>query len=134
MRVFIIDDYLDFARPLKDNFRFKRHIADYCIDSTNAVQNALAFQPDWVIIDLRMPYQSGMEVFKELKNKADFEFSAVFYSNYLEDPELREELNKLQIQEKAMIVKTVDIDRDVSEKLIPALQAGYLKGGKKNGS
>lgn len=129
MRVFIIDDYLDFARPLKDNFTFKGHTADYCIESRNAVQAALIFKPDWLVIDIRMPYKDGMKVFKELLEKADFEFSAVFYSLYFQDPSVIEELSKLRVRDEAVIEKT-DPDRDVSEKIIPALEAGHLKGGK----
>ncbi|MCX6579671.1 MAG: response regulator [Candidatus Aminicenantes bacterium] len=130
MRVFIIDDYLDFACPLKDNFAFKGHTADYCIDSNNAVQAALKFRPDWVVIDFRMPYKNGVEVFKELQEKADFEFSAIFYSLYLQDPVVMEEINKLGVADEAMVAKTTDLDRDVTEKIIPVLEAGYLKGGK----
>lgn len=134
MRVFIIDDYLDFARPLKDNFVFKGHTAEYCLESNNAVQNAVKFKPDWIVIDVRMPYKNGVDVFKELRDNAKFEFYVVFYSNYVDDPAIRELLIKLEIPEKAIVGKTGHIDRDVSEKLIPALQAGYLKGGRKNGS
>jgi CheY-like chemotaxis protein len=134
MRVFIIDDYLDFARPLKDNFGFKGHTAEYCLDTNNAVQNALRFKPDWIVIDVRMPYKNGVEVFKELRDKANFEFSVVFYSNYLADPVIRELLIKLEIPEKVIFGKTGHTDHDVSEKLIPVLQAGYFKGGRKNGS
>jgi len=131
MNVFIIDDYFDLARPLADNFRFKGHKAEYCIDSKNALQIALAFKPDWIIFDIRMPFRNGAEVIKGLSETANFEFSAVFYSNYVDDPAIREEPIKLDIPEEAMIRKTGDIDSDVDEKLIPALKAGYLKGGKK---
>jgi PleD family two-component response regulator len=132
MRVFIIDDYLDFALPLKDNFVQKGYTAEYCIDSLNAVKNAIKFKPDWVVIDVRMPYKTGVELFMELREKAGFEFSAVFYSLYLSDPAVMAVLTELSVRDEAKIEKTIDLDRDVSEKLIPALEAGYLKGGKKN--
>lgn len=132
MRVFIIDDYFDFADPLKYNFMKKGHTTEYCIDSLSAVKNAIKFKPDWVVIDIRMPFKNGVEVFMELREKANFEFSAVFYSLYLSDPTVIAVLTELSVRDEAKIEKSTNLDRDVSEKLIPALKAAYLKGGKKN--
>jgi len=133
MKVFIIDDYLDFAHPIRDNFEFKGYEAEYCCLSSNAKELALRFRPNWIIFDIRLPYKSGIELFKELDSEANFEFSAVFYSAYLPDPEWIEQLNKLGAPDEAKIEKTTDLERDVTEKIIPALEVGYLKGGKKNG-
>jgi FixJ family two-component response regulator len=85
------------------------------------------------VVDVRMPYTSGVSVYKELNEKADFEFSVVFYSNYCNDPEVKREFEYLRIPEAAIISKTIDMNGDVVDKIIPALQAEHLKGGKKDG-
>lgn len=132
MRVLIIDDYFDYAVTLKDKFGFEGHEAMYCLSSTNAVDVALEFKPDWLVLDVRMPYKSGVSVYKDLNEKADFEFSMVFYSNYCNDPNVIKEFRTLNVSDEVIIPKTTDFHSDVVDKLVPALQAGYLKGGKKN--
>jgi DNA-binding response OmpR family regulator len=133
VKVLIIDDYLDYAFTLKDRFEFEGHEAMYCLTSTNAVNMALEFKPDWLILDVRMAYNSGVSVYRELKKKADFEFSVVFYSNYCNDKDVKKEFEDLRIPIAAIISKTTDMNGDVVDKIIPALQAGYIRGGKKDG-
>lgn len=133
MKVLIIDDFLDYAQVLRDTFRFKGHDAEFCIDSRQVLDLVLKLKPLWIVLDVRMPFKSGLEIFMELKEQVGFEFSAVFYSNFSDSPDVVIELKKFNIPEEAIIPKSTDLDRDVSEKLIPALEAGYLRGGKKNG-
>ena len=133
MKVLIIDDYFDYAVTLKDRFGFEGYEAMYCLNSTNAVDMALEFKPDWLVLDVRMPYKSGVSVYKDLNEKADFEFSVVFYSNYCNDQEVKKEFEDLRIPEAAIISKTTDMNGDVVDKIIPALNAEHLKGGKKDG-
>lgn len=133
MRVLIIDDYFDYAVTLKDKFGFEGHEAMYCLSSTNAVDMALEFKPDWLVLDVRMPYKSGFSVYKDLNEKADFEFSVVFYSNYCNHPDVINDFRTLNVSDEVIIPKTTDFDSDVVGRLIPALQAGHLKGGKKDG-
>ncbi len=133
MRVLIIDDYADYALTLKDKFEFEGHEAECCLSSTNAVEIAKKFKPQWVVLDVRMPYKSGVSVYRDLNNEADFEFSAVFYSNYCSEPEVVKEFENLRIPNDVIIPKTTDFHLDVVEDLIPALEAGSLKGGKNDG-
>ncbi len=133
MRVFILDDYIDYAIPLKDRFEFEGHKAMYCLSSDKAVDQAFDFKPDWLVVDVRLPYKSGVLVFKELNERADFEFSVVFYTNYRNDPEVLDEFKDLEIPNAVIIPKTMDLEGDFVDKLIPALQAKKLVGGKKNG-
>lgn len=132
MKVFIVDDYFDYAVPLKDRFGFEGHEAEYCMNSNIAVDVALKTKPDWLVLDIRMPFYTGVDVFKELKEKAKFLFSVVFYSNYCDDPDVRGELKNLNIPESVIIPKTDDLGSDVTDRLIPALKAGYLRGGRKD--
>lgn len=133
MRVLIIDDYVDFTIPLRDLFAVEGHEASYCLSGTYAVDMALEFKPDWLVLDVRMPHKSGVSVYKELNEKADFEFSAVFYTNYYTNQEIMEEFKTLGVSDTFIIPKTPDLPGDVIDKIIPALQAGHLKGGKKDG-
>jgi DNA-binding response OmpR family regulator len=132
MKVMIVDDYYDFASTLKDCFDYNGHTAEFYLFSTTAVQEALEFKPNWLVLDVRMPYISGVSVYKELKEIADFPFSVVFYSNYFDSQEVREEFINLKIPDEAMIPKTTNMEEDVVNKLIPALEKGYLKGGRRD--
>lgn len=133
MRVLIIDDYIDFARGLCDLFRFEGHEAVCCLNSITAVEMAKKMKPDWIVLDVRMPYKLGVKVFTDLKEQANFEFSAVFYTNYYTNQEVMDELSAIDQSDMVIIPKTTDLNGDVVDKLIPALQAGYLKGGKQDG-
>jgi DNA-binding response OmpR family regulator len=133
MRVFIVDDYIDYAIPLRDRFKFEGHEAMYCLSSDKAVDQAFDFKPDWLVVDVRLPCKSGVSIYRELNEKADFEFSVVFYSNYCTDPDVLEEFKQLGVPDTVIIPKTVDFEGDVVDKLIPALQAKKFVGGKKNG-
>lgn len=132
MKVLIIDDYFDYAKTLTDNFCMKGYDAEFSLHSSQVVEFALEKKPEWVVLDFRLPFKSGLDVFKELKEIADFEFSVVFYSNYADEPEVVKELKALNIPEKVIIPKSTDLDYDVSAKLIPALEAGFLKIGGQN--
>jgi DNA-binding response OmpR family regulator len=133
MRVLIIDDYIDYAIPLRDLFALEGYEAMYCLSGTNAIQVALEFRPQWIVIDVRIPYKSGVKVYTDLDRQANFEFSAVFYTNYYTDQELKDVLKTIEQTDMVIIPKSPDLPGDVVDKLIPALQAGYLKGGKKDG-
>lgn len=133
MRVLIIDDYVDYAIPLRDLFALEGHDAMYCLTGTNAVQVALEFRPQWLVIDVRIPYKSGVKVYTELDGQANFEFFAVFYTNYYTNQEVMDELKTIEQADMVIIPKSPDLPGDVVDKLIPALKAGYLKGGKRNG-
>ncbi|MCI0470161.1 MAG: response regulator, partial [Candidatus Aminicenantes bacterium] len=124
MRVFIVEDYVDIVRPLMDNFRMLGHEVEFILDSRNAVQNIIHFKPDWLILDIRMPYKNGLDVFKELKGKADIRFKVVFYSLYFDDPKILKGLNDLRIPDDIRIAKSNDYPYDVNNKIIPALEAG----------
>jgi CheY-like chemotaxis protein len=131
MKVFIVDDYYDYACTLTDLFELEGHSARYCTNSMRAVDEALKFKPDWVVMDTRMPYKLGITIYRELNEKANFPFSAVFYSNYDKDA-FADEFKTQDISDTVFIPKTDDMNDDVVNKLIPVLQAGYLQGGKRN--
>ncbi|UCH97299.1 MAG: response regulator transcription factor [Candidatus Aminicenantes bacterium] len=133
MRILIIDDYVDYAFNLKGKFRFAGHEAEYCLNSRTAVEFALKYKPDWVVLDVRMPYKSGVIVYRELKDRLDIEFSVVFYSNHCDDPDIIKEFRNLNVPDEVIIPKTTDMEDDVINKLIPALKSGYFTGGQKNG-
>lgn len=132
MKVSIVEDYVDIARPLKDNFRILGYEAEFILDSREAVQSIIEFKPDWLILDIRMPYKSGLQVFKELDEQADFRFKVVFYSLYFDDSRILNGLNDLGIPDEIRINKINDLPGDVRNKIIPALEAGRYYGGRKN--
>ncbi len=131
MRVFIVDDYKNIAIPLCDNFEILGHEAKFILKSQKAVSEVMEFKPDWLVLDIRMPYKSGLDIYRELKENADFQFKVVFYSLYFDDPEILKGLEDLKIPGDIRIDKTNDIAGDVPKIMIPALEAGRFHGREK---
>lgn len=131
MRVFIVDDYANIAIPLCKKFEILGHVAEYTLKSQKAVGEVMKFKPDWLVLDIRMPYKSGLDVYGELKEKADFQFKVVFYSLYFDDPKILKGLEDLKIPGDIRIDKTNNIAGDVPKKIIPALEAGRFHGREK---
>ncbi|MGE5340603.1 MAG: two-component system response regulator [Candidatus Omnitrophota bacterium] len=129
MKVFIVDDYKDYSLTLRDKFEIEGHESEFCLFSTEVVERALNYKPDWVVLDVRMPEKSGAVVYQELNKQADFEFSTVFYSNYTKDPDIQKELKEAGVPDAVIFQKTNDLDRDVKNKLIPSLRSKHLTGG-----
>ena len=65
--ILIIDDEKVLAESLCMLFRDEGHHACFALDGHSGVANAMANSPDIIILDLRLPDISGLEVLKQLK-------------------------------------------------------------------
>ncbi len=65
--ILIIDDEKVLAESLCMLFRDEGHQAGFTLDGRSGVTNALANAPDVVLLDLRLPDISGIDVLKQLK-------------------------------------------------------------------
>ncbi|MCO4773053.1 MAG: hybrid sensor histidine kinase/response regulator [Deltaproteobacteria bacterium] len=66
MRVLIADDNIDLAESLSAVLRSRGAVVITVPDGRAALQQALRFQPDAALIDLKMPQTSGLDVITEL--------------------------------------------------------------------
>ncbi len=66
-RILIIEDEIDMAMGLKDNFEYDGHEVLIAEDGEKGVQLALEGNPQLLILDVMLPKKSGFDVCKELR-------------------------------------------------------------------
>ena len=96
VRVLIVDDHpvvRDGLRGMLDNEEGFEVVGE-AADGQEAVARALAFQPDVILMDLRMPGMNGVNAIKELADKG--------------------------VESRVLVLTTFDTDSDV----LPAVEAG----------
>jgi len=65
--ILIVEDELEMAMGLKDNFEFDGHEVDIAEDGEKGLQMALETQYHLIILDLMLPKKSGLDVCKEIR-------------------------------------------------------------------
>lgn len=66
-RILVIEDEIEMALGLKDNFEFDGHEVIIANDGEDGLQKALAESPQLIILDVMLPKKSGFDVCKELR-------------------------------------------------------------------
>lgn len=72
MRLLVADDNRDLADTLAQLLRRQGFDVDVAYDGGQAVQLAVSFSPDVLILDLSMPVMSGFEVAQRLRTRPEF--------------------------------------------------------------
>src|SRR6185369_113635 len=72
IRIVIADDHPVVRRGLSQFFADEEEmeIVAECADGNSALEETLRLEPDVLIVDLRMPVVSGLDVLRRLKEKA----------------------------------------------------------------
>lgn len=68
-RVLVVDDNADIASTFKQIIRTMGHEVTCALEGKEAIQTALEFKPDIVLLDLGLPDMNGYEVLESLKNE-----------------------------------------------------------------
>jgi DNA-binding response OmpR family regulator len=66
-RILIIEDEVDLAEGLKDNFEFDGHQVTIAYDGEEGLQKVLDNAPEIILLDLMLPKKSGLDVCRELR-------------------------------------------------------------------
>jgi DNA-binding response OmpR family regulator len=69
MRVLIVEDEKKVASFIKKGLQQEGYAADAVHDGADAVQTALLFDYDLIILDLMLPSKSGLDVLREVRSK-----------------------------------------------------------------
>ena len=69
MHILIVEDEVDMALGLKDNFEFDDYQVSIANDGEEGLKKAIDLKPDLIILDIMLPKLSGMDVCKQLRNK-----------------------------------------------------------------
>lgn len=106
-RVLLVDDEITIREGFKKLFDWEEHgceIIGEAGDGLSAVNMILEFQPDIVIMDINIPFLSGLEVIRRTK-KQNFQTAFIIVSGYDDFSYCREAL-RLKVEE--YLLKPVD--------------------------
>jgi DNA-binding response OmpR family regulator len=69
MRILIVEDEKKVASFIKKGLQQEGYAADIVQDGVEAVQNALTFDYDLIVLDLMLPKKSGLDALREIRFK-----------------------------------------------------------------
>lgn len=67
LRILVVDDHLDGLHSLVQVLRARGHTVTFAINGFAALAEAREFKPQVVIVDMRLPDRTGIDVAKQLK-------------------------------------------------------------------
>ena len=67
MKVLIVDNEMDFASILAERLRLRKFEAETAFSGQEGLATVSVFHPDVMILDLRMPDMSGLDVLARVK-------------------------------------------------------------------
>lgn len=92
-RVLVVDDDPDFANLLEDALRDRYDVA-VARTALDAASRLTEFRPDLVLLDVRLPDLSGLEVCRHFRRRADGQAPAVFVMSAYGREIARDELKR----------------------------------------
>jgi len=98
-KVLVVDDDQNIAELVKNVLELEGFEVRIANSGKNCMMMLVEFQPDLILLDIRMPDMSGIEVAKEMKkDKANEKRKIVFLSAHYGDV-AKEDLKDLRIKE-----------------------------------
>ncbi len=104
-KVLIVDDEVEICSILKEFFESEGYVAAIAHNGLEGIEKTAVFQPDIVVMDIRMPEQDGITTLKELKN---ISLAPVIICSGLANQETAEKC--LQLGAAEFIAKPVDLE------------------------
>ncbi len=68
-RILIIEDEESLRNTLKLNLELEQYNVSTCGDGKDSIESVTTFRPDLILLDIMMPTISGIDVYKELRDK-----------------------------------------------------------------
>ena len=69
MRILIVEDDARIAAPVADDLRRQRHVVDIAVDGPGGLSLARGGAYDVIVLDVRLPRLSGLEVCRQLRRE-----------------------------------------------------------------
>jgi len=73
LRILVVDDHLDGVRSLVQLLRTRGHTVAFAINGFAALAEAREFKPQVIIVDMRLPDMTGLDVARQLKSEPGLE-------------------------------------------------------------
>ncbi len=105
VKVLIVDDEIEFAKTLAERLQLRGYDAQavYCAEDTFAI--AKSEPPDIVLLDLKMPGMSGIEILMTIK-EFNRDIKVILLTGHLN---LEDKIKGLRIDNFDYIMKPIDI-------------------------
>lgn len=70
-RILVVEDELEMARGLQDNFEYEGYEVELAKDGNEALEKVSSFSPHLILLDVMLPHKSGYDVCRELRANND---------------------------------------------------------------
>ena len=77
MKLLVVDDNINQIRLIRERFTKKGHQVLEAINGEEGMEVAITEQPDVILLDVMMPVMNGWELCKYLRNKREFDGTAI---------------------------------------------------------
>lgn len=88
-KIFLVDDDEDILDLLKYNLLREGYCVKAASDGVAAVNQALAFKPDLIVLDVMLPSKNGIEICKAIRQHEDLSEVYVFFLTAISDEYFR---------------------------------------------
>ncbi|MFN3839923.1 MAG: response regulator transcription factor [Cyclobacteriaceae bacterium] len=78
-RLLVVDDDQDILDLLHYNLEREGYKVKLVADSTKAIETALEFNPDLIVLDIMMPHPNGIELCRDIRKLAEFRNTYIFF-------------------------------------------------------
>ncbi len=114
-KILVVDDEVEFCLALKEYLDEENFNTAFSHDGESACQKAIEFQPDLILLDIRMPVSDGFHFLEKFNNVKNI---PIFIVTGVQSSETIEKLHGLGVYE--FINKPVDLD-DLKSRMEKAL-------------
>ncbi len=118
-KILIIDDDKDMCQLLSDVVISEGHTPFTAYDGRTAIQELRTHTPDLVLLDIKLPGMSGMDVLQELK-EIDEDLNVIMLTGY---GDIKDAVKTIKLGAFDYITKPFEID-DITANISTALKAG----------
>ncbi len=80
-KILIVDDQLGVRRLLFETFREEQHEVEMAVNGEEAVLLLKSFQPDLILMDMKMPGMNGIETLRQIRG-LDSEVGVIMMTAY----------------------------------------------------
>ncbi|HWQ71319.1 MAG TPA: response regulator [Desulfitobacteriaceae bacterium] len=80
-KILIVDDQLGVRRLLFETFKEDQHTVEMAVDGIDALKILQSFQPDLILMDIKMPGMNGMDTLRRIR-AADKDVNVIMMTAY----------------------------------------------------
>ncbi len=105
-KVLVVDDEVEFAVTLSERLRLRDYDAKAVYSADDALSIARSERPDVILLDLKMPKMSGIEVLKTIKEDTP-DIEVILLTGHVD---IENEIEGIKLGAFDYIMKPVDIE------------------------